>query len=451
MSEVSITWDEGGDLQIVECIRKNGPFACLADISQTRLPFLIHAAVGEPRWENRGRPHYFVSLVFSVLTLLTIYLFARRVYGKAVATLTAALFATSIPLLASGRMLLTHSNVIFAFFSTVSFVAMLLFAREGRRRWLVVCAIACGAAAASHPLALFNGLAILAIYLAARRFAWRDLAFVPIAAATFFAASVIYIEPANFRALVEACRHPGEFPDWNYFDTGSPRAPWWFPWLLLIVKIGPWWLVLAAACAVRARLDRFLGALLIGFAANLALKGAVFQYETPHHQVQWVPLLLLAIAVLIVRSWNRAVMAAVAVCFAIQLVDVVRFFPHYLFYGSQYGSRFIGEFYGPAVLHGQGRDGINRAINDILNNEPEARILVADHNILGRTDERLVPFSKRDPNDLYQYAFVDRLYGTHFRYPEREAYNALLAREYEPHYTYSFPPKVWVYRLLRRR
>jgi hypothetical protein len=446
MGELSITWDEGGDLSIVECVQKTeDPFACRSDISQTRLPFLIHAAVA-PAWGDE-RPHYLVSFAFSLFTLLVVYAFARRMYGYAAATLTAALYVTSMQLLASGRMLLTHSNIAFAFCSTVSFVAMLWFAREGRFRWIVVCAVACGAAAAAHPLALFNGLALVAIYGVARRFASRHLAFVPIAAATFFAASVIYVRPENFRALVDACLHPGAYPFWNYFETGSPYAPWWFPLLLFVVKTGPWWLVLAAACAWRARLDRCGVAFLSGFAANLLLKGAVFHYETPHHQVQWYPVLLMLLAVLLVRAWK----VALVLCFVVQTWDVVRFFPHFLFYGSQYGQRFIGEFYGPAVLHAQGRDPVNRAIDRIFRDQPDARILVADNNILERPDPRIVPFSKRDPHIVYEYAFVDRLYGSHFRFPERDAFNELLAREYRPYYTQYFPPRVWVYRVMKRR
>ena len=450
MTEVSITWDEGGDMAIVECIQKNGPFACLADISQTRLPFLIHSLLPDP-WQNRARPHYFVSLAFSLGTLMMLFAFARGLYGNGIAVLAAALYATSIQILASGRMLLSHSNIALVFFTTASLIAMILFAREGRPRWLAIAAVASGLAAASHPLALFNGLAIVAIYLSARRFAWRDLAFFPLAALAFFAASVIYVKPENFAALAAACTTPGVFPHWNYFDTGSSRAPWWFPWLLFGVKIGPWWIAVAAVCAFRARLDRQLTALVIAFAVNLALKGAVFHYETPHHQVQWYPLLLVALAVLVVKSWNRVTMLAVAACFVIQLIDVARFFPHYLFYGSQYGPRFIGEFYGPAVLHNQGRDAVDQAIRTVLDEDPTARFLVADHNILGWTDPRFIPFSKRDPHATYRYAFVDRLYGAHLHYPDRDAYNALLAREYETHYTYYFPPKVWVYRILRRK
>ena len=456
MSEVSITWDEGGDLGIVQCIQEKGtPFDCLLDISQTRFPYLLHSMVGPP-WKRGHRPHYVLSAVFNLLTLLLVYSYARRVHGTAVATVLAALYATCIPLLASGRMLMSHSNIILTFFTTASFVAIVLFARGGGRRWIVVCAVASGLAAASSVLAGFNGLAILAIYAAARRFAWRDLWFFPIAAATFFASSVIYVDPDNLRALVEASRQPMLFGFWNVFGTGSPYAPWWFPWLMLVVKVGPWWLLLAAICAFRARLDRYLLAFLGGFAVNLALKGLVFRYETPHHQVQWYPLLLLAIAVLIVdaatvKRWSRPVMVAFAVCLTIQVADVVRFFPHYLFYSAQYGPRFIGEFYGPAVMHAQGRDPLYLTVERILREDRSALMLVADNNILGWDHPQIVPFSKRDPQARYAYAFVDRLYGEHLRFPERDAYNALLAARYETHWTYYFPPNVWVYRILRFR
>lgn len=458
LGAISPTWDEGGDAAIVDCIQKSGdPFACTGDISQTRLPFYIHALAG-PAYGNE-RPHYLVSFAFSLLTFVMLYVYARRRFGVAIATLTAALCVTSPQWLASGRMLLTHSNIIFAFFSTASFLAIFEYAENGRRRWLIACAVASGLAAASHPLALFNGLVIVAVYVIARRFAWRDLLYFPIAAAAFFVSSVIYVKPENFRALVEACRLGFVYPFWNYFGTGSTVAPWWFPLVVLIVKIGPWWLVICVGqtlLSVRSRQEgqtrvSVLHAFTAAFFVNLLLKGAVFHYETPHHQVQFYPVLYLVIAVLIVRAWRPAVAIAVAVAFAIQSWDVIRFFPNYLFYGSQYGDRFIGEFYGPAVMHAQDKDPVNREIDRILAAEPEARILVADSNALERADPRIIPFSKRDPLQQYEYAFVDRLYATHFHMPERDAFNAYVAAHYVPHYTYAFPPDVWMYRVLRRR
>src|ERR1041385_6100551 len=87
---VTYTWDEGSDLGIVSCLqRTHDPFACLDDISQTRLPFYIHAGAHTPRGE------YAISFVFSMFNFALLYAFARREFGRLAATLTAALYATS--------------------------------------------------------------------------------------------------------------------------------------------------------------------------------------------------------------------------------------------------------------------------------------------------------------------------------------------------------------------
>jgi len=154
---------------------------------------------------------------------------------------------------------------------------------------------------------------------------------------------------------------------------------------------------------------------------------------------------------LFARGLGRELVAAIAVCFAIQLYDVVRFFPNYLFYGSQYGDRFIGEFYGPAVMHAQDRGPVNAYIGMLLARDPNVKILVADHNALERPEPNFVPFTKRDPLQRYEYAFVDRLFATHVRFPERDAYNAYIAANYVEDYTYDFPVRVWMYRVMRLR
>src|ERR1041385_7347736 len=123
---VTYTWDEGSDLGIVSCLqRTHDPFVCLDDISQTRLPFYIHAIAHTPRSQ------YLISAAFSLFNFVVIYAFARRELGRLTATLTAALFATSPALLASGRMLLTHSNVIFTTFTLLSFLTLKEYANGG--------------------------------------------------------------------------------------------------------------------------------------------------------------------------------------------------------------------------------------------------------------------------------------------------------------------------------
>jgi hypothetical protein len=443
MGAVSFTWDEGSDLGIVSCLqRTHDPFACLDDISQTRFPFYVHALA------HSTRGQYAISFLFSLASFAVLYLFARREFGLLPATLAAALFATSPALLASGRMLLTHSNAIFTTFTLLSFVTPFEYAKSGRRGWLAACAIASGLAVASHALGLFNCIGLGIVYfVCVRERRWRDLGeYGAVASAAFFAATIVYVKPSVFRALVDACLHPGAYPFWNYFEMGTAKAPWFFPFLILVVKVGPF----LVFCGARGPPhSRFLFAFGLGLLVDLVLKGFVFHYEAPHHQVQFYPLLYLLIAVVIARAWRAWVAAAVAALFALQLYDVVRFFPNYLFYGSQYGDRAIGEFYGPAVMHAQDRGPLEAHVDAILAREPNAKFLLADHNALERTGPNFVLFSQRDPNATYEYAFVDRLYGKHFRFPERDPFNAFLAQHYTEEWTYFFPPHVWMYRVLR--
>jgi hypothetical protein len=443
MGELSYTWDEAGDMGIVECLqRTHDPFACLDDPSQTRLPFYIHALLGH---------HYWISFAFSAITLLAVYAYGRREYGERTALLFAALYATSPALLAAGRMVLTHSSIMFTCFTTLSFLAVMKDGREDggdglkpvlRLSSIVACAVFTGLAAASHILAVFNVFFLGALYWRFRK-SWRDLLFLPIVAATFFAATIVYLSPPILKTLIDAClAGGGKYPFWNYLGLGTTRAPWFFPFVLLAIKVGPW---LVFAFHRRARW------FLIALAINLALKGTVFGYETPHHQVQFYPLLYLFIAAGIARWWRRWAVAIVALLFAVQLYDVWRFFPNYLFYGVQYGERFIGEFYGPAVLHAQGREKVWQVIEAIRQRDPEAKILVADNNMFDALGPSFVPFTKRDPKVRYRYALVDRLYATHFHMPEQDAYNALLAREYKVAYETKFPTGVWAYRVMERR
>ena len=297
---------------------------------------------------------------------------------------------------------------------------------------------------------------IAIFYAMTRRFAWRDLLFIPIAIATFFATSIIYLKPALLVKLIRACMLSNVYPFWNYLGLGSPHAPWYFSLVVVGIKIGPWWLVLAAACYAtalhrpRRMQTAFLAAFGIALLINFALKGFVFHYDAPHHQVQFYPLVCLFVSALILEHrLTKPLIAAIAICFAIHLYDVIRFFPNYLFYGAQYGDRFIGEFYGPAVMHGQDRGPVNAYIDTLIARNPNVKILVADNNALERPEPNFVPFTKRDPAVRYEYAFVDRLYGVHFRFPERDAYDAYLAANYREEYTYWFPTRKWMYRLLK--
>src|ERR1043165_1846986 len=443
LGTVTYTWDEGSDLGVVSCLqRTHDPFACLDDISQTRLPFYIHAIAHTPRSQ------YLISAAFSLFNFVVIYAFARRELGRLAATLTAALFATSPALLASGRMLLTHSNVIFTTFTLLSFLTLKEYAWRKRVVWLVACAIASGAAVASHALGLFNLIPLTIFYVAAvRPRRWRDLGvYALVASATFFAATIVYVKPAIFGALVQACLHPGAYPFWNVLGLGSPRAPWYFAFLILAVKVGPWLLFLPCMPSHK----RFAAGFFAGFFIDLLLKGFVFHYEAPHHQVQFYPLLYLFLGAGIARVWRPAIAAVAALLFAWQLYDVVRFFPNYLFFRAPYGERVGGGVLGPPGMHDQDKGPLNPYVDALLAREPGAKILIEDHNALERSGPNFVLFSQRDPNAVYDYAFDDWLYTRHFRFEETDAFNRYIAANYAPRWTYFFPPRFPMYRILHR-
>jgi hypothetical protein len=93
IASISPTWDEGTDIAIIHCLvqthdQTHDPFACLDDISQTRLPYYIHAWV--LTLTSSINAQYVVSFIASALTLLLIYLFARREFGLGEATRTDA-------------------------------------------------------------------------------------------------------------------------------------------------------------------------------------------------------------------------------------------------------------------------------------------------------------------------------------------------------------------------
>ena len=423
-----LTWDEGTDVAIVQCIQKTqDPFACTNDITQTRLPFYLHVLFGHG---------YAISFGFSALTLAVTYLYLRRERGELAATLFAALYITSPAMLASGRMLLTHSHIICTAFSTLSFLALFEYNRTGKRKFFYAVAILSGLAAASSVMGVFNGVVLFAFYT---RRSWRDLIFFPVALVTFFATTIIYLEPDLLRSFLHTVTGGEVYSHWNYLGLGVKSAPWFFPFVLLLIKVGPWFLPAVFAS------HRFGGAMLV----VLFLKGAAIGYETPHHQMQFYPLLYLFAAVGIAAAWRRWVSVLVSIAFAVQLFDVVRFFPQYLFYGSQYGERFIGEFYGPAVIHGQDRAPVWEEIDRIRAREPNAKFLVADHNIFEREGPHFVKFAERT-EDCCEYALIDRLYASHLAMPGRDAYNAYVAERYEPVFTTEWPPEMWVYRILKR-
>ncbi|HEV2760138.1 MAG TPA: glycosyltransferase family 39 protein [Acidimicrobiales bacterium] len=460
---ISWTWDEQVDMAIVDClVASRNPFACTSDIEQTRLPFYVHAAAATlAPWEG---VHYAISAVFGLVNVVLVFVLARSRFGLQTALVAMALVATTPTLLASGRMLLSHSNVMLTTFTLVAVVAYDRFDRNADRRFFWLSAAALGLAVASSVLGLLTALVIAGYWLAAgqRRELREPVVYAAVAGAAFLLSTLVYLQPRNLATFVNALLHTYRFPEWNYMGLATNEAPRWFSPLLFVIKIGPWWAALFAVAPLVLRRSavgeggrRCALAIWGGFLAYLVLKSGVLRYDAPHQQAAWYPLVLVVVAATVTELVRRAgaarslVLTAMTLFAALHLYDTHRFFPNYLFHGVQYGSSLIGEFYGPAVFHAQDRTDIDDRLDAIVAADPTVRILMADNNAFQRGGENFVPFTRRDPEATYSFAVLDRLYASHFGFPERDEYNAFLAREYRVVHSHNFPGDEWAYRILR--
>ncbi len=314
LGSVSWTWDEGIDMKIVACLeRSNDPFRCLVDISQTRLPMYLHAVVAKVTPGTSG--HYVLSALFALANVVLVFIFARTHFGMRTALLAMALVATSPALLASGRMLMSHSNVMLTTFSLGAVVAYDRFDRTGNHRFLWLSAASFGLAVASSIIALFGALVLVPLWLfgARRRRLWQPFAYVLAAAAFFFASTVIYVRPDHLTALVHETLNPHAYPEWNYLGLGTRFAPRWFSPLLFAIRIGPWWAALFAVAPLALlsgpadkRTKRTILVIWGAFLTVLVVKSGVFRYDTPHQQVPWYPLVLVVVAAATVELLRRS-------------------------------------------------------------------------------------------------------------------------------------------------
>lgn len=465
LGSISWTWDETIDMRIVSCLqRSKDPFSCRGDISQTRLPMYLHAVVA---MLTPGRAaHYVLSAFFALGNAVLVFIFTRTHFGTRTALLAMALVATSPAVLASGRMLMSHSNVMLTTFTLVAVVAYDRFDRSGNRGFVWLSAASFGLALASSVLGLFTALVLFPLWLfgSRHRRLWHPLVYGVAAAAVFFASTIIYLRPENLTALARETLNPHTYPEWNYLQLGTSFAPRWFSPLLFAVRIGPWWGALFAVAPLvlltgsSDRRSRRTSLIIWGaFLALMLLKSGVFRYDAPHQQVPWYPLVAVVVAATVMelirrfRNYRPVLFGALVVLLGAHVHDTVRFFPNYLFYGAQHGDRFIGEFYGPAVMHKQDRTDTDRHIDDLIAGNPDVRILMADKNVFERNGEHFIRFSDRDPSRDYEFALVDRVYATHLRSPGRDDYNAFLAANYTVVWSHGFPTQKWAYRILQRK
>jgi hypothetical protein len=458
---VSYTFDEREDVRIIECIQDQGPFNCLYDISQTRFPYYIHLLFVS-LWKTRTT-HYLVTWIFGLFSLFITWNFCRKEFNLPVANIAALVFISSIPLLTSGRMLLTHSNLIFTCFNLVAVLQFYYFAKNRSFNNLIFSALFFGLATGSSILAVFTAFLLSGLYLLLKSpFQWKHLLFIPLSIAVFFLSTVIYVKADNFSDFIDGIRYGHEFPLWNYLSTGNSKSPYWFSFLLFAVKTGiiPVLLLILSFVFLlkdykKGPAQLFLLVSLLYTVFYLIMKSIYFRYDAPHHHVHLYPVLTMAIAYAVYETYSRikktryAFIAFLAAAMAWQVYEIKRFFPNLIFYGSQYGDNFIGEFYGPAVMHGHDTDEFFNELKKITTENPEAVIIYQENNAFDPEGPNFVSFSGHEELPEFDYLIKDYCFSHHFNPPEKRAFNELADNNCEEIYVYYFPDKVWMYKIYK--
>ncbi len=469
IGEISNTLDETTDLNSVNCyVRAQNGFSCREDISQTRFPYYIHASVQSLTHNVFGRKlHFIISLLFGLFILLYMYFFAKKEFGAKVAFYTAMLMALSIPLLASSRMVLTHSEIIFTTFSVLTVTTLYTALTKNSYRTFLLAAVFFGLSLSSAIIGIFLFVWLVIVYILFRAprkaFYPKDLLFIPLAVTVFFTTSFAYTDPHIFSAFIKdiLVSRVTLFPEWNYMQLGSPSSPWWYSWLLFFVKVTPWWgamyiisiILIWKNNYVHEPQRTFLYGTAIFVLLFLFMKSTIFHYDAPHHHLFFYPFVYLAIAVGIVtiqqslkrRGLHISFNILIVFFFLLQMRDIYTFFPNYLFYGAQYGSNFIGEFYGPAVLHCQDQNAINNVMKKL--SSQGQNLLVLNKSC----------FQAHLPHTYFPdyivgttyYAYVDYVHAYHYTSEDVVDYKKFISRTCTPYYSYNFPLNTTVYWLYK--
>lgn len=476
MGSVSYTGDEKLDVEIVRIyVQSKNPFGCFYDITQTRFPYYFHAIFCLVLAPLTGKySHHIISLIFGLVNLLLIYSFTKKNFNNFIANTTLLLTATSIPVLTSSRMVLSHSNVIFTTFTILTVITFFRFIKDNDFKFLIYSAVFFGFSVGSSALGIFTVLYFLVFYsmtkLKDHRFTSSHLSFIPISLASFFLSSIIYTDKTHLFSFIKHVLS-GEGESYrNFLNLGTHSAPFWYSFLIFIVKVTPWWslffiyfvAVILDTKRVKNNLRiKFLSTLFLFVIFYFIIKSFVFRYDAPHQQVHLFPFVYLIMAYSIFdifvrirrnRLFKNLFVGTLLILFAIQIAQISLFFPNFLFYGSQYGKDFVGEFYGPAVAQFQDFDQTEERIKKIL--QANKNMLIPDPTAvffkLFQTS-RIVPFTRRNKNKYYEYAFLDYPHGYHLNYPYRDDYVHFINEYYTKCYTYYFPNKFEMYTIYKRK
>lgn len=455
------TYDETADLRITRELKEGGsPFANLEIPSQTRLVYYLHA-IGESI-SKAPLVHYLISALSILLLMPLWYFFLYKHHSKSAANVMLVLMLSSVPLITSGRHLLTHSNATFTLFFSLTFIQLYLFLSTQKTKHVLLSGIYWGLSIALSLLGVFAVLPFLLLVIFFRKQESVQLKnlllFAGAALIIFLASTVIYCDPSILQAAIEEALEGHEYTYWNYFNTGKTQAPYWFSMVLFTVKAHPvvvLMLLYSTVILVRSKvlLHRFFAAVSFGVFLFLWVKSGVFHYDAPHHQVQFFPLVYATISIAVIdfisKKQQRLTILIAVTALLHHGILMYTCYPNLLFYGAQYGERFIGQFYGPAVVHGLGVSELHKEINNLIALEPDAKILKQETSATRLSGEFLVNVAERDSHLVYPYAVASYLDLQHLQHHDSKIFSELLKKEYIPVKTIYYPFGVAMFTLYK--
>jgi hypothetical protein len=390
---MGLTWDEDGDYHLASDFYRDWDLLSNhEDPSQGRLAHLIAAVF----FTVFGKSYFVFKLPFVIIGLASgfmLWRLLRRHVNVNVARLITALYFCCPYVLAAERTAATAGDVLLVAL-TLAFIGTLYGWVTSDRFWPygALCAAVCGAAAGAKwtsglllVIAIFYQVAHMArsrrTLLNRRR--WTELlASITIAAAVAIIASPTFLNGLPF--IIEAIKDSRSYDDLHmlYFGEVRLRPPWYYIPALAVSKFTPpVALVFAWACgqAVRTRLRtgswgtlRAICLLSLIPIAPLAIKS----FQNAHYYVSSIPAVFVLTA-LTIDDWlkngspfrGNLVLVSTAAAVVYQLILCGWLAPDFLQAGREYGSRFRGQFGGPAVNHCQGSPLALREINRLVVSE----------------------------------------------------------------------------------
>lgn len=487
----SYTWDEVTDREIAfGYLLGRGITNADREPSQARFPIYVEALVIKYFSDSEAALRS-ISVVAGVLSLFAVRSVGARAFSQSTGLIAMALAACNPFHLLISRLSGTHGDALLALAYTLGLAILLQFwdrwykdgcplFRKQERQGLILFGIVAGIATGcklTGALLLVNLLFILIADRKGWRHNWVWVGLVGLMWLTFFLlSSPIYMRWDNLLAAWQDQKNWEQIRGFHFMGKVYQVLPWWYWGIVIPIKFTIPFTIAAVFQIVRLlahwRMSRPTQRLLLFNLFPLSVF-VLRHWQSPTYATVLIgPLFALAAHTLVEvaqwarRTWHhgRLRWAALGAAIALLLVPaeygrvIAVTHPDYLMTGYDFGSKFIGQFWGPAVYHCQG---IGQALG-FLKTQPPGKVLAPQACILPTSYYRIVynlpEITFRSeltrPEDVLDYNYVLLNYTVTYMtapYPLFQQTQVLregLKRYCVPVYAYGVGTQelVWVYK-----